>query len=204
MYDKHYDTLLKRDSNLKYISHEITERMKTHPNVYFLTPLSKSNYIYADILPYSENKIKSNIPIYIVQGHLNRRNWNLLAKILQNNYSHDFKIKLVGRGRLPSKLQSYKNKIILKNHCHNFVDFHKQFLDAYCLLPLISKNSHTHYYTNKLTSSISYVRGYQLKCLIDKDLQSIYNLDNVEIYNDVNDIVNKFENTLNDFCNYQC
>ena len=79
------------------------------------------------------------------------------------------------------------------------MNYHKEFLDAYCILPLISKQTHPHYYIDKLTSSINYARGYKLKCLIDKDLQKIYNLENVEIYNDINDITTGFINTLEQF-----
>ena len=75
----------------------------------------------------------------------------------------------------------------------------EEFLDAYCILPLISKNTHKHYYTDKLTSTINYARAYELKCLIDKDLQNIYNLSNVEIYNNIDDIVSAFNNTLKIF-----
>ena len=57
IYDKDFKYLdNKKESKKKYISHEITERLKTNPNIYFLTPLSKSKYIYTDILPYSKQK----------------------------------------------------------------------------------------------------------------------------------------------------
>ena len=46
---------------------------------------------------------------------------------------------------------------------------------------------------------MNYASGYNLKCLIDKDLQEIYNLKNVEIYNDINDISIGFAKTLNQF-----
>ena len=90
------------------------------------------------------------------------------------------------------------DKVIIKSNL-NFIDYHKEFLNSYCILPLISKNTHKAYYTNKLTSSINYARGYKLKCLIDTDLQKIYNLNNVEIYNDINDIIISFNNTLKEF-----
>lgn len=205
IYDVDFGSLNKnKNSNIKYISHEITDRLKKNPNVYFLTPLSKSNYIYTDILPFSDNKIKSNIPIYIIQGNLDerRRNYKLLVKILSNNYKHDFIIKLLGKGRLPNCLEKYKNKILLRNNL-NFINYHKELLNAYCILPLISKKSHPKYYNIKLTSTINYARGYKLKCLIDKDLQEIYNLDDVEVYNNINDISNHFSNTLDEFCNNQ-
>ena len=62
----------KKDSNKKYISHRIDNRMQSDPNVYFLTPLSKTRYFYADILPYFNCKVTSDKPIYIVQGNLNQ------------------------------------------------------------------------------------------------------------------------------------
>ena len=99
-------------------------------------------------------------------------------------------------------LKKYGDKIIVRNNL-NFIDYHKEFLDAYCILPLITKNSHPFYYNIKLTSTINYARGYKLKCLIDKDLQEIYNLEDVEIFNDINDIANGFLNTLEQFYNKQ-
>ena len=122
----------------------------------------------------------------------------LLNKILDQSYQYDFIIKLIGKGYLPKELDKHKNKIVLKNNL-NFMDFHKEFLDAYCILPLISKETHPHYYYTKLTSSINYARGYKLKCIIDEDLQEIYKLDNVEVYRDINDIESCFINTLENF-----
>jgi hypothetical protein len=40
---------------------------------------------------------------------------------------------------------------------------------------------------------------YNLKCLIDKDLQDIYNLPDTEIFNDENDVVEAFERILKEF-----
>lgn len=205
IYNAHFRKLNKNsNSTRKYISHEITSRLQTNPNVFFLSPLAKTNYIYADILPYNNNKTKSNIPIYVIQGNLNhgRRYLDLLNKILNKSYKYKFIIKLIGRGNLPTELEKHRKKIVLKNNL-NFIDFHKEFLNAYCILPLISKQTHPQYYSKKLTSSINYARGYKLKCLIDKDLQDIYNLDNVEIYNDINDITIGFTKTLEEFYNTQ-
>ena len=142
----------------------------------------------------------NNVPIYIIQGRLNanNRNLSLLVNILENNYKYPFIIKLLGRGELPKSIEKYKNKIVLKNNL-NFIDFHKEFLDCYCILPLITKNYNSEYYKTKLTSSINYVKGYNLKCLIDRDLQDIYKLKNVEVFNNENDIVDGFRNTLKDY-----
>ena len=201
VYDRDFKNL-DVNPNKKYISHEITERLHRHPNVVFLPPLAKKNFFYANVLPFSEKKKKTKIPIYIIQGNLNqnRRDWSLLTKILDKTYKYKFFIKLIGRGRGPPALRKYKDKIILKNNL-NFIDFHKEFLDGYCILPLSSKHFGRcpFYYTTKLTSTINYALGYKLKCLIDRDLQDIYNLKDVEIFNDMNDITIAFEKTLETF-----
>ena len=57
------------------------------------------------------------------------------------------------------------------------------------------------YYINKLTSSINYVKAYNLNCLIDKDLQNIYNLERAYVYNNDNEFINMFEKSLYDFYN---
>ena len=156
--------------------------------------------MYADVLPFMHIKKKTNIPIYIIQGCLNsnRRHLLLLIKILSNKFNFDYKIKLIGRGHFPNELIPFKEKIILKDNL-NFIDYHKEFVDGYCILPLISKQSHPHYYTNKLTSTISYAKAYDLTCIIDKDLQDIYHLKNIEIYKNDNDIIRAFQKTLHKF-----
>ena len=144
-------------------------------------------------MPFSEYKTISNIPIYIIQGNLNhgRRDLRLLNKILDKSYEKKFIIKLVGRGTLPNELKKHKDKIELRNNL-NYTDFHKEFLEAYCILPLISKKK-IRIITKKTTSSINYARGYKLKCLLDNELQEIYELPDVEVYNDINDITIGFE-----------
>ena len=200
IYDNDFNNL-KLDTNKRFISHEITERLKNHPNVVFLTPLSIKNYFMADILPFKNNKHKHNIPIYIIQGSIERRNYNLLVKILEKKYNYNFLLKIVGFGNnFPNMLSRYKDKITFHTNL-SFTDYHKQFLNVYCILPLVSKKFNPSYYKNKLTSSINYAIGYDLKCLIDKDLQNIYNLKNSEVYNDENDICASFEKTLIDFYN---
>ena len=187
-----------------FICHEVNDNLKKYNNVFYLTPLCNSNnFIYADVLPkINQNQYQNNIPIYIVQGRIGtlRRNPKLLFNILSTNFIYNFKIKIIGKGDLPKILEPFKDKIIFKKDLA-FEDYHNEFSDVYCILPLISKKALPQYYTNKLTSSISYAKAYNLKCLIDKDLQDIYHLNNVEIFNDENDIANSFMKTLNDFYN---
>jgi hypothetical protein len=186
--------------NIFFISHDITESTKKYNNIYYLTPLCKNkHFIYADKLP-DINKINTTIPIYVIQGNISekRRNFKLLLKIFEHNYNHDYRIKFLGRGKVPTMFDKYKDKIISCNYL-NFVDYHNAFSDCYGILPLITKDSHKHYYINKLTSSINYCRAYNLKCIIDKDLQDIYNLTNVEVFKNINDIHIAFGRSLDLF-----
>ena len=201
IYENNLNGIIK-DNKYIYIAHEITENLKKHENVYFLTPLCNTNkFFYADILPYSEQKKKNKVPIFIIQGNLTdkKRNYKLLDNILnyQDKTNLNYYIKIIGQGSLDSKYKNYKKLIIKENL--EFKDYHNEFLDAYCIIPLITKESHSIYYKNKLTSSINYGKAYDLKFLIDKDLQDIYNLTNVEIFINEIDFLKKFIKCINDF-----
>lgn len=188
------------DKKHYYISHEYKEEFDK-PNIYYLTPLCNSNkYLYCDILPFQNEKIKSVIPIYIIQGasETKRRNFDLLIKLFDETQDLNYKIKIIGKGNLDNKLNKYSDKIISKRNL-NFIDYHKEFLDCYCILPLTLKQTNGQYYKNKLTSSINYGLAYKLKFLIDNDLNNIYNLENVELFNNENDIVAAFKKTYEDF-----
>jgi hypothetical protein len=197
-----YSTQINNLTKYFFICHEVNDNLKKYSNVFYLTPLCKSNnFIYADVLPkLNQKSTKNNIPIYIVQGRIGtlRRNPTLLYHILNHSYNYNYKIKIIGRGDLPKILEPFKDKIIFKKDL-SFEDYHNEFNDAYCILPLITQKSHPQYYTDKLTSSISYAKAYNCKCLIDKDLQEIYQLNNVEVFNNENDITNAFMKTLKDF-----
>ena len=189
-----------KDNKHFYISHEVFRT--DNKNIYLLTPLNNNNYLVCDHLPFQYEIYNHSFPIYIIQGSIDekRRNYNLLEKILKENYDYDFIIKIVGSGKLDPKFDAYKNKLIIKNNL-NFTDYHKEFLDCYCLLPLTSKNTQPQYYTNKLTSSINYTLAYKLPSLLDVELQNIYKLPNTYVYNSEDDIVNVFKQSLFDFYN---
>jgi hypothetical protein len=203
IYGKHHDIINdSKNSNEKYISHEINKKLENNQNVFYLTDLAKNNVITADILPFAKKNLNYNknntLPTFIVQGSQKRRDISLLTKILENNYKYPYIIKILGRGNLSNKLKKYKDIIIFKKNL-NFQNYHKEFLNSYCILPLITKKSHPQYYKKKLTSTINYAKGYNLKCIIDKDLQNIYNLENAIIFENENDIVSVFEKTLHDY-----
>ena len=103
--------LLNKINNSYYISHEVTDELKKQKNVFFTTPLCKTQrFLYFTNLPFSENKISTSIPVFIVQGELKRRNWNIMKQILERKYDIDFKIKIVGKGEIPKVLEELLHK----------------------------------------------------------------------------------------------
>ena len=183
-----------------YINHAVNKRLKDSKNVFYLTPLGGERYIYADILPWSDSMKMSDTPTYIIQGAYTRRNWGLIKQVLdcEELKNLPFKIKVVGHG--VGALPFTDRRLIIKSGLP-FREYHKQFLDCYCIMPLITKKEKPEYYTNKLTSSISYARAYNLKTLLDEDLQNIYNLKNAEVYDHPDHFVEAFHKTLKDFIN---
>jgi hypothetical protein len=192
---------IKKD-NIFFISHDISDKSLKFNNIFYLTPLCNCDrFIYCNILPSIEYlKKKQDYPIYAVQGNFTsaRRNYNLLCNILKYNYHYDFKIKFIGRGTFPEILIPYKSKIIIAEN-RNFINYHNEFSDCYGIIPLTTIQSHPNYYNNKLTSTINYAMAYDLVCIIDKDLQNIYKLKNVEIFNNENDIKEAFVRSLDKF-----
>jgi hypothetical protein len=190
-------------NNHQYIAHDVHPCFENRLNVWYLTPLSKNltRVFHADVFPFQNNKIKTDIPIYVIQGNIvpHRRCYELLNQILSVDYEYPFKIKILGRTHPDEYVFHNKSDKLIYKTDLNFVDFHREFCDCYCILPLVTKKTHPQYYKNKFTSSISYARGYKMKCLIDRDLQEIYQLDNVEIFQDEGDVINAFRRTLKQF-----
>lgn len=198
-----YLGIIEESTNHQYISHDVHPCFEKKSNVWSLTPLSKnlSRVFIADVFPFQNHKAKTDIPIYVIQGNIipRRRCYELLNRIFSVEYEYPFKIKILGRTHPEEYVfQNASDKLIYKTDL-NFIDFHREFCDCYCILPLVTKKTHPQYYTNKFTSTINYARGYRLKCLIDRDLQEIYQLDDVEIFQDEDDFINAFKITLKQF-----
>lgn len=192
--------LIKSKTNF-YINHDPNDSYLNLENVFYASPFYTRN-IVLDILPFAnERQMNENYPIYIIQGSkdVKRRDFNLLDIILSVSYDKKYVIRWNGKGKLPSKYNIYKEKGILEETSGDFIEFHRNFLDCYCLIPLISKSKNPDYYSKKLTSSINYAKGYKLKCLLDLDLQNIYNLKDVEVYDNYLNLKESFKNTLNNF-----
>ena len=173
--------------------------------ILFLSNFSKKlRHFHAEILPFKKLIKFQNpiIPIFIVQGNFfhdnhHRRNLEILEEILMENYQHDFIIKLLGRGKVPTHLLNHPKIIYLENL--DFQDFHYEFLNAFAIIPCISKKTHPQYYSSKLTSSINYGLAYNLHFLIDEDLFKIYYPKKSFVYQSFSDIPKKFNDLLNLF-----
>jgi hypothetical protein len=193
-----YPTILIKDpKKFFFICHNLNNELKRVSNILAITPLG-NRWFYADILPTIQKRNVAE-PVYVIQGNFieGRRNFDLLEKILMETHEYPFKIKIIGRDIDYNFVNKWKDRFIIKQGLF-FEEYHREFEDVYCILPLILKKTHPAYYSTKLTSSINYARAYGLKCIIDKDLQTIYNLSDAEVFEDEN-IVDAFKKTLSDF-----
>lgn len=200
-YDKHYDTIKHDDPSHLYVMHNVTDRIRTLTNTVFLTPLSHTRYIDADILPFSNEKVITQTPVYIVQGNFDksRRDYAMLKRILDIDTNLPFKIKLVGRGPdKPAFANQYPDKLIIRENLE-FVDYHREMQDGYGLLTLTRKSHCPGYYHTQMTSSVNYARAYGFHCVIDNDLQGIYHLSNAYTYSDEDTICTAFLDSLHTF-----
>jgi hypothetical protein len=181
-----------------YICHEFNNETLKHDNIFYLTPLAGKNYIKPCVMP-PVQKIITNKPVYIVQGNMvrGRRNFDLVNKILSNIEDLDYTIRFVGRGDLPKDIQQHPKVEYFRNLSHK--EYHDKFSDVYCLMPLVTKSSHPHYYRNKFTTSIMYAQGYNLTTIIDKDLNDIYHLEKAYTFGNTKEMVDCFRESHDEF-----
>jgi len=191
IYDHDLELLSKSPRHIA-ISHRVVDTLTSMPNVYFLTPLCKSpRYLNCSAQPPLKYGIDPTIPIFIIAGNVARRNLSLLKRILQETAHIPYLIRIVGDASCLD--ESYKQSAKLEiSEDLNYQDFHAKFNGVYCIIPLIHKSTNPNYYSTTYTGSISYAYGYNIKCLLDEDLQSIYNLPNAVVFKDADDIVSAF------------
>lgn len=202
LYDSQYKNI-KSDSRNAYIAHDVSERLQEYPNVFFLCPFASKNELTASVLPYSERVMahpRTAIPIFVIQGNLRRRDMATLYYILENTKKFNYKIKILCRNisdSIQQKLLPYMDKIII---CENykFEEYHREFVNCYCIMTLVHPDATPEYYTNKLTSSINYAKAYKLKSFLDEKLQSIYHLPDAFVHDGKN-ILNVFIGSIHRF-----
>jgi pyruvyltransferase len=183
-----------------FISHRVNHVFDGMDNVFYLTPLcgDSKKTIVADVLPFrNQTRMLEDIPRFIVQGDMRRRDIKALETILDLDTDYPFMVKIVGH-HLSEKLQ--KHPRIEYHERLNFMDFHKHFTDCYCIMTLVTENDKYTYYSTMLTSSINYSKCYAEHTLIDENLQRIYNLDNATTYTE-SSILDSFRTLLKSFYN---
>jgi hypothetical protein len=183
-----------------YICHDIEPWVLEKKNIFFVTPLcGVKRWFLPTLLPSIVRK-KSCIPIFIVQGKIDetRRNYASLVPFFEMYKDRNFLVKIIGDGALPNYLGIYKNKI---KFCPilNFEEYHNEFSDVDCLLPLIDDTFEHNYFKSKLTSSISYVLAYNLPVIVHKKLVDIYHLKNASVYTNETEFLEEMGKFLNTY-----
>jgi hypothetical protein len=187
-------------SNQIFISHRYKPQIHDISNIYFLTALCNSDrYIIPSMLP-SITKIKTSIPIFAVQGNITeaRRNYRSLIPIFNEFKDIPFYIKFIGRGYLPHYLHEFKDKIIVENDLP-FLKYHNAFYNVYNLLTLIDDTFKHTYYTENLTSSISYGIAYDIPFICSTKLKEIYSLTKCLSYSSQAEFNSVFKQALDMF-----
>ena len=195
-----------------YISHEIFDY--EIPNVFYLSPQCKgmcgfeNNYIPCDVMAFYKRKcMNRDIPVYIIQGNMDaaRRDYDLLEAILKTEYTRPYVIKIIGNGKLDPRFSKYRDsgRIIVKTNL-NYCDYHRELLDGYCILPLVSREKQPEYYHTKFVSSIHYGLAFDLHFILDTELRDIYDLNKCFVYESCGEnrekgIVDAFRQSLDAF-----
>ena len=200
-YDQEASPIIKNSKKFYYVSHRINPKFFGNlNNVYYLTPLcGNSNYFIPYILPKIERTVDKNKKItFAVQGNIgnHQRNYQALVDLCKT-LKNKFILKIIGRGNMPEKLKEFKNIVLCNNL--EWSDFHNCFSDVDYLLPLVDDTFRHNYFTSRYTSSISYIKGYNLKSLSHVKLVDIYNIKNAVIYTSLEDFKNKFSSIV---CEY--
>ena len=196
--------LQKNNPKIFYLLHRYHKIYSDWENIYGLAAyFVPSRRLSVTHLPFVNAKKKATtIPVFAVQGNLNhnyRRCWDLLVNILRENWRFDFKVKVIGRGKMPAALMPYKTKIILCNNL-NFLDYHREFLDIYCLILPNTPESTPFYFGPKQTSSISYLQSYNIHGLLHEKLfQVAPTLQRVTTFSSNENFLVAFEEVLNSF-----
>lgn len=161
-----------------YIAHDVVDIYKPYPNVYYVTPLGGAERSFHPLVLPSIVKKKTEIPVFAFQGRLDPslKNFQSLVEIFKVFRNVPFRVKMIGKGdRLPFLDEVAGDKIVYERNL-SFTEFHETFADVYALLPLIDDSISHPYFTTKLTSSMSYGKGYDLWMVCHSRFQEIYKL----------------------------
>lgn len=197
-YQKYYFLLPKYDKKIDlqynhieskffyYISANITQQLNCILPSYFPSSPSLNSH--------------SSVPIYVIETDIYRKNYNQLFTILKMKLSYNYQIKLISYSSflLPKELKKYEEKIIIKDNL-TFSSYFHEVENCYAYIPLVNNENEPHYYQDTYLSILYYAKFYKKKSILDEKLQSIYQLNNVEVYQEKNDIWRAFQNSLKKF-----
>ena len=166
----------------KYVQHRFDKEYDDRDNVYlipFIKSLTCNPVLLPTVLP-AIGSGYSNTATYIVQGSFSRRDFSVVRNILDNvSVSTNFSIRIIGssKGGTPGILSTFlEDPRVEIMRDLSFNAYHKAFQGAYGILTCIDRKQNESYYTDQLTSSISYGVGYKLKFVCDSELADLYEI----------------------------
>lgn len=172
------------DMRSYYICHDVSERLRSCMNVYFMFPFGGIDmcprYFVADVFPYSHlsfgSGIGSGVKVFVVQGNIceSRRKYYLLRLVL-DGIECGYRIRVLGRLRKGRVLPEYLLGDDRVELCLNYDydAYHRAFIGCDYIIPLVNRED---YYNGKLSSSVNYGIGYGLCFLVDRRLSDVYGL----------------------------
>ena len=196
-----------------YIVHNYSKNYVNHsPSLWlwYLAPhCGGANYFIPKVLPYSHESVSykprvyNKVPIFLIQGDIRRRDIRQYYAILRGinaGYIRNCKFRIIGKC-ITGNIQRHPMFEICPNT--DFIRYHELSVGCDYILPLVSYTYNTEYYRAKLTSSISYGLGYNMKFVIDNRLSDVYNIpgDMSYVYNASRpmDIIRAIKNAVNDY-----
>jgi hypothetical protein len=194
----HLSSTLRDGEKYCYIAHDVFDVFKPRPNVYFVTPLGDTNRFFHPLVLPPIVKRNTEIPVFAFQGRLDPKLKNLHSLVAVFKAFHDtpFLVKMIGKGDpLPFLDEVAGEKIVYERNL-SFTSFHEAFSDVFALMPLVDETFSHPYFTTKLTSAMSYGRGYDLWIVCHSRLQEIYNLPRCFSYGSVDGFVDAFGQAL--------
>ncbi len=201
LYPREYDGISDLDpARYFFISHRF-EAAYQPPNVLYLAPFAPAERVFAPIvLPFQDvPRQPTDHPVFVIQGGLNERHrdLSLLWRILESQISEPYTVLLLG-SCLTDKALARHPRVVVKEGIP-FLAYHWHFRYVHAILPLVSRRSHPQYYSKQLTSSVQYARAYNIQCVLDRELQAIYRLPDAVVYEDENDVVRAFWESVTQF-----
>jgi len=166
------------------------------PNIFYLAPHcgNPDQFFIPIVLPFSPESVShvehdtqqdGNRPLnLLVQGNIKKRNMHKIQILIDLVKVANKKATLAGRPPInlfiltkynPIKLLEQPNIIVKINI--DFWEFNQIASQCDVILPLVGKKTHPEYFNIKLTSSISYGLGYNMKFIIDSELPGLFNID---------------------------